>query len=100
MEAIVPVHGPRLAGQRRCKDDTLGWLARLRPMKRHLLLALALSAVICLPAWAQGARVLVFTKTSGFRHDSIPRGIALVHSLGASHGFRVDSTDDASRFTR
>jgi type 1 glutamine amidotransferase len=69
-------------------------------MKRHLLVALALGATTCMPAWAQGFRVLVFTKTSGFRHDSIPSGIALIHALGASQGFAVDSTDDASRFTR
>jgi len=69
-------------------------------MKRHLLFALVLSASTCMPAWPEGFRVLVFSKTSGFRHDSIPSGIGLIHSLGASHGFAVDSTEDASRFTR
>jgi type 1 glutamine amidotransferase len=67
---------------------------------RRLLLAFILAAATCLPAGSAGFRVLVFTKTSGFRHDSIPRGIALVHSLGAANGFSVDTTDDASRFTR
>jgi type 1 glutamine amidotransferase len=43
--------------------------------------------------------VLVFSKTSGFRHDSIPRGIAVIEALGAEHGFAVDSTEDAARFT-
>src|SRR5688572_13897757 len=69
-------------------------------MKRSLLLAAVLWAAIGMPAWSASYRVLVFTKTSGFRHDSIPRGIALIHSLGAANGFSVDSTDDASRFTR
>jgi len=43
--------------------------------------------------------VLVFSKTTGFRHDSIPHGIAAIKRLGADHGFSVDSTEDAARFT-
>src|SRR5215469_16412395 len=43
--------------------------------------------------------VLVFSKTNGFRHDSIPDGIAAVRALGAGHGFRVDDTEDAERIT-
>src|SRR5258708_31875830 len=43
--------------------------------------------------------VLVFSKTTGFRHDSIPQGIAAIKALGADHGFAVDGTEDASRFT-
>jgi cytochrome c len=43
--------------------------------------------------------VLVFSKTTGFRHDSIPHGIAAIKTLGADHGFSVDSTEDAARFT-
>jgi type 1 glutamine amidotransferase len=43
--------------------------------------------------------VLVFSKTAGFRHDSIPRGIAAIQALGAGHGFAVDSTEDAARFS-
>src|SRR3984893_12100447 len=43
--------------------------------------------------------VLVFSKTTGFRHDSIPQGIAAIKALGAEHGFSVDSTEDGGRFT-
>jgi cytochrome c len=43
--------------------------------------------------------VLVFSKTAGFRHDSIPQGIAAIRTLGAEHGFAVDSTEDAARFS-
>jgi cytochrome c len=43
--------------------------------------------------------VLVFSKTAGFRHDSIPPGIAAITALGAEHGFTVDNTEDAARFT-
>jgi glucose/arabinose dehydrogenase/plastocyanin len=44
-------------------------------------------------------KVLVFSKTAGFRHDSIPAGIAAIERLGADHGFEVDATEDASQFT-
>ena len=43
--------------------------------------------------------MLVFSKTTGFRHDSIPDGIAAVRALGAEHGFKADDTEDAARFT-
>ncbi|POX40174.1 glycosyl hydrolase [Streptomyces sp. Ru73] len=48
---------------------------------------------------ADGTRVLVFSKTAGFRHDSIPEGITTVKELGAQHGFAVDATEDAGAFT-
>jgi type 1 glutamine amidotransferase len=43
--------------------------------------------------------VLVFSKTAGFRHDSIPAGIAAVRQLGSQNGFTVDATEDANAFT-
>jgi cytochrome c len=43
--------------------------------------------------------VLVFSKTTAFRHDSIPQGIAAIEQLGAEHSFAVDSTEDAARFS-
>ncbi len=43
--------------------------------------------------------VLVFSKTAGYRHDSIPDGIAAVKRLGQQHNFSVDATEDASQFT-
>lgn len=44
-------------------------------------------------------RILVFSRTEGFRHDSIPAGISLVESLGAANGFAVDATEDAAAFS-
>ncbi|WP_434741725.1 ThuA domain-containing protein [Micromonospora sp. SH-82] len=43
--------------------------------------------------------VLVFSKTAGFRHGSIPAGIAAIQRLGAEHGFTVDTTEDGGAFT-
>ncbi|GCB44439.1 ThuA domain-containing protein [Streptomyces sp. NL15-2K] len=54
------------------------------------------------PAASQPAddqRVLVFSKTAGFRHDSIPEGVATVKQLGETDGFTVDATEDAGAFT-
>jgi type 1 glutamine amidotransferase len=42
--------------------------------------------------------VLVFTKTTGFRHDSIPAGIASVRSLGQRYRFDVVDTEDETVF--
>jgi len=43
-------------------------------------------------------RVLLFTRTVGFAHDSIPAGIAAIQKLGMENGFTVDQTADATRF--
>ncbi|MGV3657867.1 MAG: ThuA domain-containing protein, partial [Chitinophagaceae bacterium] len=44
-------------------------------------------------------RVLVFSKTAGFVHSSIPAGIAAIQKLGADNGFAVDTTSNAGFFT-
>lgn len=43
--------------------------------------------------------VLVFSKTAGFRHDSIPAGIEAVRRQGSARGFSVDASEDAGVFT-
>ena len=48
---------------------------------------------------AASYRVLVFSRTAGFRHDSIPDAIAAVRALGDQNGFLVDATEDPSVFT-
>ena len=44
-------------------------------------------------------RVLVLSKTAGFRHGSIPTGIAALKKLGDQNGFTVEATEDAAQFT-
>ncbi|MDP9861487.1 MULTISPECIES: ThuA domain-containing protein [Streptosporangium] len=44
-------------------------------------------------------KVLVFSKTAGFRHDSIAAGIQTIRDLGAANGFAVDATEDGGAFT-
>jgi len=50
------------------------------------------------PSEEAAGRVLVFSKTAGFRHDSIPDGIAAVRRLGEENGFAVEATEDAAIF--
>ncbi len=45
-------------------------------------------------------RVMVFSKTAGFRHDSIPAGIEAIRELGKDGNFEVEATEDAEAFTR
>jgi hypothetical protein len=42
--------------------------------------------------------VLVFSKTAGFRHRSIPDGVAMFERLARLNGFRVTATEDSSAF--
>jgi len=44
--------------------------------------------------------VLVFSKTTGYRHDSIPAGIRMFHKLASDTNlFKVTASEDASLFT-
>ena len=69
---------------------------------QRLLVSLALLASVSIPvaAHAQEPRVLVFSKTAGYRHSSIPNGIAAIRKLGQANGFAVDATEDAGAFTQ
>jgi len=51
------------------------------------------------PQRAAAFRVLVFTKTAGFRHASIEPGVKAVKQLGDQNNFSVDHTEDANLFT-
>jgi len=44
-------------------------------------------------------RILVFTKTAGFHHASIPVGTAAIMKLGRENNFLVDTTSDAAKIT-
>ncbi len=41
-------------------------------------------------------KVLIFTKTAGFHHASIPVGVAAILKLGQENNFAVDTTSDAA----
>jgi len=79
-------------------------VARGIPVKRISWLPIVLSFGVCIGADAMAQSeprftALVFSKTTGFRHDSIPQGIAAIEAIGKAHAFAVESTEDAARFT-
>ena len=43
-------------------------------------------------------RILVFSKTAGYEHASIPTGIAALQKLGQQNGFEVDTTTNPGYF--
>jgi glucose/arabinose dehydrogenase/cytochrome c551/c552 len=45
------------------------------------------------------AKILVFTKTAGYHHESIPDGVAAIEKLGSQNNFDVDTTSNAEWFT-
>ncbi|MBF8187134.1 ThuA domain-containing protein [Nonomuraea sp. K274] len=92
--------------------------AAVQPVREHRTLRLTaaaavlalvlpiLSVLTLLPSAASAAtaaapafKVLVFSKTTGFRHDSIPEGIAAIQKLGQENNFAVDATEDSTQFT-
>lgn len=63
-----------------------------------LLLMLCLSASAISPA-SEPLRMLVFTRTGGFRHDSIPVAVYTLHTLGGKLGWQVEHGEDAGAFS-
>jgi cytochrome c len=53
----------------------------------------------CNRSATKGDRVLVFSKTTGYRHESIGPGKLALIQLGKENGFAVDTTEDASVFS-
>ncbi|MEU6336103.1 ThuA domain-containing protein [Streptomyces cellulosae] len=51
------------------------------------------------PAADPAYRILVFSRTAGFRHDSIDEGITALRELGAADNFTVTATEDPAAFT-
>jgi uncharacterized protein len=69
-------------------------------MKKIIVLLLA--AVVSFGAMAQQTKklnVLVFSKTKGYRHKSIPSGLKAITTLAQDRGWSVTATEDADLFT-
>src|SRR4051794_6603160 len=66
---------------------------------RHFLLFLA-ALVICAPSLAQprGA-ILIYSGTTGYRHESIPAGIEAVTALARRRGLTVVASEDPAVFS-
>jgi cytochrome c len=59
----------------------------------------ALFVISCNSKRAGKPRVLVFSKTAGYRHESIGTGKQAIIKLGQENGFEVDTTENADYFT-
>lgn len=86
-----------------CDHDAL-------PSRRSLLVGAGVAGVAALGAPLLGAepataaprrrhRVLVYSRTAGFRHSSIEVGVATIEQLGEEHGFAVEASEDPAVFT-
>ncbi|ETK33557.1 ThuA domain-containing protein [Microbispora sp. ATCC PTA-5024] len=93
LNAALPEKG------RRPRRRTAATLALALVVPVITLLASPASAEAATAAAAPDFKVLVFSKTTGFRHDSIPEGIAAVQKLGQENNFAVDATEDSTQFT-
>lgn len=64
-------------------------------------LALPLATMLAGIAAAAPApeRMLIFSKTAGFRHESIPTAVATLRQLASDEGLVADHSEDASDFT-
>ncbi|WP_264489812.1 ThuA domain-containing protein [Luteolibacter arcticus] len=69
-------------------------------MKKQLIALILVLASVLLPTpvRAHGIDVLVFSKTTGFRHTSIPAGVTALTELGAAHHFGVTFTENSAEF--
>ncbi len=64
----------------------------------HFFLLISLSFFISSATTKQKKKVLVFSKTAGFRHASIPKGKEALLLLGKENNLLVDTTEDATVF--
>lgn len=80
--------------------DWIGWVSRVIGA---LLVAVTAMGGESSAAAGAGApsdvRVLLFSRTLGFRHANIPLGVEAIKRLGSEHGFAVDATEESAAFT-
>ncbi|WP_339863783.1 ThuA domain-containing protein [uncultured Algoriphagus sp.] len=70
---------------------------------KNLRSLMLLGLITSIAFWSCNSRsgkpkVLVFSKTAGYHHESIPTGIAAIQKLGSENGFDVDTTTQSSKF--
>jgi len=65
-----------------------------------LALLLHFTSILCLAQPPSlPARILVYSATRGYRHDSIPTAIAALKAKGPSINVLFDNTEDETQFT-
>jgi cytochrome c len=93
------------AMNRSSETDDLPFRSR-RAITLFVLQIIAVTTLLMVPTCINGApakepevKILVFSKTLGFRHSNIPTGIAAIRQLGTENGFSVDATEHSSAFS-
>ena len=67
-------------------------------LKALAFLAIVLLTVSCSHKRSGKPKILIFSKTAGYLHESIVDGNVAIQKLGSQHNFDVDTTKDASMF--
>ena len=70
-------------------------------MKKIVCGFVLLSVIIFFAGCKSGSntrKVLLFVKTKGFHHESIPAGVLAIQKIGTENNFAVDTTSDAGMF--
>jgi cytochrome c len=63
-----------------------------------VILLLAVGTYFYMTRDTREIKVLVFSKTSSFRHESIPAGIEAIQGLAKKYNFEVDTTENSDFF--
>src|SRR5689334_16032981 len=72
-------------------------LSRFRPLVGLFIVFVTMLSILSCDR-ATPPRVLVFSKTKGWKHTSIPYGIEAIYKLGKENGFLVDTTKNSKFF--
>ena len=72
---------------------------KLNRLLKTALLLLVLFTTFLFASKKKEAAVLIFSKTNGYRHQSIPVGIEAIKKMGLENKFTVDATEDSLAFT-
>lgn len=71
----------------------------MTPHFKHFVTTLVCSFIVFVSNAQSNINVLVFSKTVGFRHESIAAGITAITKMGKDKSFTPTFTEDASAFT-
>lgn len=63
-----------------------------------LLFVVFITLISCNSKRSSTPHILVFSKTAGFHHSSIPAGIKALQEMGQKNGFTVDTTTNTNYF--
>jgi cytochrome c len=70
------------------------------PLPARLLLAACLLLLLSTCSHRDDPpRILIFSKTTAYRHESIPAGVQAMYELCRENGMLADTTEDAAAFT-